>query len=318
MTRHHIARLVLFSATVSLASCVTPRPRVEPVRPTSETAIRVGLGNGRVQLVDLEDYVTGSVLAEADLRNLAPAAARRVAEVQAILARTYALANKGRHSHEGFDLCATTHCQVYRAPDDTPAGVRAVVVAATRATTGLVVTHQGRAINAVFHADCGGHTSDATIPWGGPTPSYLRGISDPFCVRDSPAPWQFEVDATQLAAALNEDPRTRVGATLAEIEIAEYDAAGRAVEVVLWGTRTRRVRGEELRAILTTRFGMLTIRSTRLSVARVGARFVFRGSGFGHGVGLCQRGAAARARLGHTPHDILTHYYPGAALTRYH
>ena len=43
-----------------------------------------------------------------------PAAVARIFEVQTVLARTYAVAHLGRHQKDGFDLCDTTHCQLYQ------------------------------------------------------------------------------------------------------------------------------------------------------------------------------------------------------------
>jgi stage II sporulation protein D len=52
--------------------------------------------------------------------------------------------------------------------------------------------------------------------------------------------------------------------------------------------------------------------STRMSITRSGSTYVFEGTGFGHGVGLCQAGAAARARRGDTTEAILAAYFTGA------
>ncbi len=306
--------------TVLVSACVSPRPRLDPTGPI-DTTVQIGLAEGGdVVTLPLERYVTGSVLAEADFRGLDPDSARRVAAVQAILARTYALANTGRHAHEGFQLCATTHCQVYRPAEQFPDALTALVVESVRATAGLVMSHNGRPINAVFHADCGGGTSDASVPWGGSVPPYLRGIADPFCIRDDPTPWRFEAERSAVILALAADDRTSVGSEIAEIQVTEQDPAGRAVQVRLLGIdgQSVTVRGETFRSALVARFGLRSIKSTRFSIVDAGDHFVVEGRGFGHGVGLCQRGAAARAQDRHSPEDILTHYYPGALLTRYH
>ena len=307
--------------TVVVASaCVSPRPRVDPPTPL-DTAVQVRLpDSGDVVTLPLERYVIGSVLAEADFRGLDTGSARRVAQVQSILARTYALANIGRHEHEGFQLCATTHCQVYRPVEQFPEALTALVVESVRATAGLVMSHDGRPINAVFHADCGGGTSDASVPWGGLVPPYLRGTADAFCIRDDPPPWHFEAERSEVLTALDTDDRTSVGSEIAHIQVTELDPVGRAVRVRLEGVdgRSVTVRGETFRSALVERFGFRSIKSTRFSIVDAGDHFVIEGRGFGHGVGLCQRGAAARAKDRHSPEEILTHYYPGALLTRYH
>lgn len=313
-------RSLLVLMTVMVSACVSPRPRVDPTGPP-DTIVQIGLPDGGgVVTLPLERYVIGSVLAEADFRGLDQDSARRVAEVQSILARTYALANAGRHSHEGFQLCATTHCQVYRPAEQFPDAVTALVIESSRATAGLVMSYDGRPINAVYHADCGGGTSDASVPWGGSVPPYLRGIADSFCIRDDPTPWRFEGERSAVLLALDADDRTSVGSEIAEIQVIEQDPAGRAVQVRLRGIdgQSVTVRGETFRSALVAGFGQRSIKSTRFSIIDAGDHFVVEGRGFGHGVGLCQRGAAARARDRHSPNDILTHYYPGARLTRYH
>ena len=234
--------------TVVVSACVSPRPRVDPTPPL-DTTVQIGLPEGGgVVMLSLEHYVIGSVLAEADFRGLDPDSARRMAEVQSILARTYALANLGRHAHEGFQLCATTHCQVYRPAEQFPDALTALVFESVRATAGLVMSYNGRPINAVFHADCGGGTSDASVPWGGSVPPYLRGIADTFCIRDHPTPWRFEAERSAVLLALGADDRTSVGSEIAEIQVTEQDPAGRAVQVRLQGIdgQSVTVRGEDI------------------------------------------------------------------------
>ena len=311
----------LVLAALLTSSCITPRPHVPPATPPISTTgtLRVQEGSlqGAIQDIPLEEYVRGSLLAEANLSGLDPVVALRVARVQAILARTYALANRGRHAHEGFDLCSTTHCQVYRPVGYVPVGLVRLADEATAATTGLVVTYDEQPINAVFHANCGGHTSDADVVWRGRTPTFLHGVPDAFCLSEAPAAWQFETDEQALRRALNRHRHTAVGSSLNALSIIDHDDAGRAARVALHGDRRTVVRGEQLRAVLTEQFGPNSIRSTKFSVRRVGDRFVFEGLGFGHGVGLCQAGAAARALAGHSPQAILQHYYPGTSLQRH-
>jgi stage II sporulation protein D len=314
-TRHIVP---IFLGLLVGTSCIANRPRLDP-KPPSDPLVRIELApEGAVVTVDVEEYVVGSILAEADIRGLDADAAERVARVQAILARTYALANRQRHAHEGFDLCSTTHCQVYRPPDTLSKDNLDLAASAAQATAGLVITNEGLPINALFHADCGGSTSDAAVAWGGPTPPYLRAIGDAFCLRETPTTWRFTLDGADLLGALNHDQRTRVGAHLDALETTEEDRAGRVVSVVIRGERTVSVRGEKLRQVLTGRFGPHSIRSARFSVERRGDQFVFEGRGWGHGIGLCQRGASARARAGHAAAEIFHHYYPGTSLTQYY
>ena len=325
VTRRALAlRLLPALAGLLAGGCASNRPVRLPGsfdaagRDPDGAGLRIRLANGRVANLKMDDYVSGAVLAEAALRGLDPQTAAAVAEVQAIVSRTYALANRQRHAHEGFDLCATTHCQVYRPVSSWPAPLAQMATSAAQSTSGAVITYAGRPINAVFHADCGGHTSAAATAWRGDSPPYLRGLPDGYCARDGSAPWRAEVSVSAVRRALNRDDATSIGRRLDAVEVTERDAAGRAVKVTLRGARTVAVRGEQLRSAINAGLGEHAIRSTRFNVRRSGRALLFEGRGFGHGVGLCQTGTMARARSGHSPLDIIAHYYPGTAVSNIH
>ena len=278
--------------------------------PDAPLRVRLGGPGSPVTEVPLEEYVRGAVHTEVSLGGLPRDAALRMAEVQSILARTYALANRHRHETEGFDLCATTHCQVFRTAPSDRADIESLVADAVERTRGLVVVHQGEVVNALFHADCGGATSAAETVWGGHTPPYLRGVDDPYCRKRPARPWSVTLAASEAHEALNRHPHTHVGDTLRGIEVTERDAAGRAVRIRIDGERTLSVRGETFRTALMRTLGPRAVRSTRLEIRHVGGEYVLSGTGYGHGVGVCQIGALAQARAGRAAADILAHYYP--------
>ncbi len=262
----------------------------------------------------LEDYVAGVVAGELAVGALEADVAPRMLALQAIVARTWAAANRGRHAREGFDFCATTHCQVVRAERDILSANRPLIDRAVRDTAGQVLMAAGRPIDAVFHSDCGGATSGAESVWGGPGLPYLQPVADGTCARDPASAWTYRTTRELARTALNARERTAVGGRLHDIRVLERDGSGRATLVALDGERSPLVRGEELRAALTRQFGARSIRSPRFSITREGEALVFAGRGFGHGVGLCQRGALARLRAGASVEDVLLAYYRGARL----
>ena len=282
--------------------------------PGADLRVRLGGPGNPITEIPLEDYVRGAVHTEVSLGGLPRDAAMRMAEVQSILARTYAVANRQRHAAEGFGLCATTHCQVFRTAPSDNEDVESLVAEAVERTRELVVVHQGHVVNALFHADCGGATSAAETVWGGHTPAYLRGVDDPYCQMPRPRPWSVTLGASEALAALNRDRNTHVGNALHDIEVVDRDAAGRATRIRLDGERTTSVRGETFRTVLMRTLGPRAVRSTLLEIQHVGSEYVLSGTGFGHGVGVCQIGALARARAGHDPADILAHYYPDTSV----
>jgi stage II sporulation protein D len=312
-------RACLPVALLITAAACAPATRVEGpgADPALPASVRVRLpdaGGAAIRRVPIEDYVQGVILSE-----FAPAsgevdAVRRMYEVQAVISRTYAAAHAGRHAAEGFDLCATTHCQLYE-----PARLRTSRWAtaarqAAAATAGLVLWYGRAPASALFHSDCGGRTSDATSVWGGDALPYLASVVDDGPAAQVHASWSYEVDREALRRALNAHPPTAVGASLTAIEVVERDAAQRIRRIRLRGAREVVVRGEDVRTALTRAFGPRSVKSTRFEIRRRGDTFTLEGRGFGHGVGLCQTGAYAHARAGAQLRDILTRYYPGTRL----
>lgn len=318
-----LGRIVISCLVVSLSStsvgCVGPAHQapasgVARASASVSATVRIRVGN-RVQRVPLETYVVGTALSEFTPIGESPAVAQRILEVQSVIARTYAIAHLGRHSADGFDLCATTHCQVYEPSRVTTSRFSSAAQRAARETAGQVLFYENRPAQALFHADCGGHTADAHEVWGGDAVSYLRGDDDALPA-GTHRTWEFVVDEPALRKALNGDARTAVGRRLEGLRVASRDDSGRAAEFELRGEANKRVRGDALRAVLSRVFGVRSMMSTRLSIERDGSRYRFAGTGFGHGVGLCQVGAAARARRGDALATILTAYYPGSRLSR--
>ncbi len=296
---------------------VTSDPSERPaLRAPAHVRVRLG-ASGPVRQVRFEEYVQGAVLSEFSPGTAPPEVASRMLQLQAIVARTYAIAHLGRHAREGFDLCATTHCQLYAPPRGAASRWSAAASTAARHTASAVLWFGTSPASAVYHADCGGHTSAARDVWGGTAAyPYLVAIADEGAARTAHASWTFTARAGDLLAALNKDARTRVGRQLSAIAVVQRDAGGRAALVVLRGEREPLVRGEELRDVLNRAFGARAIRSTRFSLAREENSFVFSGAGYGHGVGLCQAGALARLRAGAGPEQVLAQYYPGTRLVR--
>jgi stage II sporulation protein D len=307
-------RIGVVVAGTAFASCGAPPLRGPQGRGhTVPSHVRVRTG-GRIVSVPLEEYVLGSVLAEVTPLNESPATVERIYEVQAVLARTYAASHGGRHQVEGFDVCDTAHCQLYEPDRIRTSRFVAAAREAARRTSGTVLEFAHQPAETLFHADCGGHTAAADAVWGGPPVPYLLPETDnvPSATHRS---WQSVFSVDELRAALNRDRRSQVGATLKAIDVTLRDGSGRAEQVLITGDQRRVLRGEDLRAIVGETLGDRAIQSTRFSVVSTGRSYVFQGTGFGHGVGLCQVGAAARARRGDSLETIFGAYFRGATLT---
>lgn len=305
--------------TVSAACALeTPTLTIGSPRRIAPKVVRVRVAEGgrtTVRHVPLEEYVHGTIISE-----FAPAAGDtavvgRMLQVQAVISRTYALSHLGRHGRDGYDLCATTHCQLFE-----PSRLRTsrwvpTAADAVRKTSGMVLLFDREPASALFHADCGGHTSTSVAIWGGVPRAYLRATVDDGPAERAHSTWRYETTLDAIRVALNADARTAIGARLDDLTVIERDAAGRATRVRLKGRQTREVNGEVLRDALTRAFGVRTIKSTWFEIRKQRTSFVFEGRGFGHGVGLCQAGALARIEAGTSPSAVLLRYFPGTRLT---
>jgi SpoIID/LytB domain protein len=259
--------------------------------------------------VELENYVRGVLAAESSVETELEAL-----KAQAIVSRTFALKNLQRHKQDGYDFCSLTHCQryVHQLADHN----KALILRASDESSGQVLRDERNQIADVyFHAACGGRTTNLEAVWGAPSPSYLRSVADDYCTTMSHKRWSQKIPTKDLLRALQSDERGNVGTQLENIIITKRDASGRAEFITLEGARRKQVRGWELALIVNRVLGWNMLKSARFDVTRTGNGFVFRGSGFGHGLGLCQEGAHVMARRGMSARQIVAHYLPGAKLT---
>jgi stage II sporulation protein D len=250
------------------------------LRPTHDTV-------SAINIVDLEDYLL-SVL-PSEMPSTWPAGAL---QAQAIAARSYAVANLGKHAKDGYDLRATTDDQVYN-------GVASEHQAsndAVAATNGLVIKHEGKPISAFFHSTSGGCTELSENVWSRPLP-YLKSVID----YDDNSPhfsWMRKVSCDDFEKAFTKD----VGQVLAVIVISRT-AANRVKDAMIVGSQnTTVVSGNAIRLALK-------LPSSNFNIGYEENSYTFAGRGFGHGLGMSQYGARALAEQGYNAAQILAYYY---------
>ena len=301
----------------------------KPYRGVVEVFARGG-GLTAVNQVALEAYVAGVVSAEMGRRTDAEHAAL---EAQAIVTRSYFLANRGKFAAEGYDLRATVTDQAYGGVDaETSEGWRAV-----RGTTGLMLTFDGEPVTPFYHSTCGGST--ASPPESFRTVRarpYLRPVSDrrpgggDYCNISPRYRWTVEWDGSQLRDILRRTAPAVLGIEasmvdqIRDIRVQRTGPSGRAVEVrVRVGHGEMPISGPDMRAALLQPDGRILGSTVLQLAANHGADGVVRrvtahGAGWGHGVGMCQWGAVGRARAGQDFETILTTYFPGAIVERWY
>jgi len=291
-----LAQRAAFGGTqnVNERSTLNPEPRT----------VRVGItgprGGYAVITMPTETYVARVLAGEAARDSRPPAL-----EALAITIRTFALANRGRHRADGFDLCDQTHCQVVRA-------ATAVTEHAAEATTGRVLLRDGAPASVYYTASCGGRTEIPSHVWpGAEDPPFLPSREDEAC-QGEPA-WSAEIQDTDLLRALRASGFRGDG--LREVRIASRNASGRVARLRLDGLRPEQISGQDFRVAVGRTLGWQHIKSTTFELSRHGRLYRFSGRGSGHGVGMCVIGSARLAERGVSAEAILALYFPGLEIS---
>ncbi|MDP1919176.1 MAG: SpoIID/LytB domain-containing protein [Myxococcales bacterium] len=261
-------------------------------------AMEVSLEGGALRLintVDVEAYLPSVV--QAELSGGPPAAL----EAQAVVSRTFALTGRNRHARAGYHLCDLTHCQWYRGLEaDAPAAAAAV-----KKTKGQVLLVGGIGLKpAFFHSSCGGHTSTSSDIFheAGAGPAIADATKDGAACKGAPDfAWTWEADRVELAKAVGSKPEGDAFVPLAR------DKAGRVLEVSVFG---KRMDGAEFGSRIGRAFGWQTLKSLKVTASEVENTVTFKGTGMGHGVGLCQHGTLALAAKGWDAKKLLLRYFP--------
>jgi stage II sporulation protein D len=251
-----------------------------------------------VVTMPVESYVERVVASESGIADGAESM-----RALAIVVRSFALHET--HGHADYDLCDSTHCQLLHWGSNGERGAQAH--AATLATGGETLWFHGQRALAYFGKDCGGRTASPAEIWPHAKPvSYLPSQPDRFCTRDGGREWASEITRAELTSALAAHGLAAPG--WQNITIARRGESGRAVTLRLDNTE---VGADEFRLAVGESLGWNKIPSTWFEVSRQGDSFAFHGRGWGHGVGLCQKGAAAMAQQGRPAGEILKQYFPG-------
>ena len=252
-----------------------------------------------VVTMPVENYVERVVASESGAADSAESM-----KALAIVVRSFALHES--HGHADYDLCDSTHCQLLHWGSNGHRGAQAH--AATLATSGETLWFHGQRALAYFGKDCGGRTASPAEIWPHAEPvSYLPSQPDRFCTRDGGREWASEITRADLTAALAAHGLAAPG--WHNIAISRRGESGRAVTLKLDNTE---VGADAFRLAVGESLGWNKIPSTWFEVSRQGDSFAFHGRGWGHGVGLCQKGAAIMAQQGRSADEILRQYFPGA------
>jgi SpoIID/LytB domain protein len=255
-----------------------------------------------------------------------------------------------REDHELFDVCADDHCQRYQGITKIESEQAEEAI---RETRGIVITHQDEICDARYSKACGGITEDFDTAWDNKRVPYLRSISDasvphrPVTTEEEASAWilsnpeaycgtkderllekilpdfdretkgffrwRVETSRTELEEILREKSGFDLG-TLQEIVPLRRGPSGRISRLRIVGSKRSVVVGKELE--IRRWLSRSHLYSSAFIVKEEAERFVFHGAGWGHGVGLCQIGAAVMATRGFSAGEILKHYFRGVTIQK--
>ncbi|NET45267.1 SpoIID/LytB domain-containing protein [Okeania sp. SIO2B3] len=291
-----------------------------------------------VNNVPIETYIRGVVPHE--LGAWPPKASL---EAQAILARTYALRNLHRFVADNYELCANTHCQVYKGLDVYPETDEAVA-----ATRGKVLTYEDELIDAVYFAVSGGVTADFNDLWNGTERPYLRPVVDSAnniwdLSTNSLADEQNFRKFMSLQTGFNEEgwiefrwrevvslpgivsylksyfrekksPFAQIE-TVKNVEVTERSLAGRVLKMTVETDKgIIELNKDEVQNAFWVPWSTLFYLDPIYKPDQTLWGYSFVGGGFGHGVGFSQKGSIKLAELGWSSDRILSFYFPGTEI----
>ncbi len=254
-----------------------------------------------VNHVPLEDYLRGVLSKEAP--DYWPEEALKAI---AIAARTYALYQRFTKESGPYDVTGDVMSQDYGGRSRE----KAATTHAVKATANLIVLYEGKPFPTFYHSTCGGMTEHARVMGPYDLEPLRGGIVCTLCAASPFYAWRRRLTKADVAWALRNSPYGSIG-TVNEMEVTRRTASGRAEAVTIRGAlRTLKLTGYDVRSL----FGFDRIRSPLFSIVPNDEGFIIEGHGWGHGVGLCQWGAAELARRGFSAREILAFYYPHTEL----
>ena len=304
--------------------------------------IEVSVANGGFTLVNevnLEEYLYSVVPSEMML-----SFPDEALKAQAVIARSFALYRTQYvrpHREDGFDLCDSQHCQVYKgASNEWEKTTRAV-----DETRGEVLYSNEKITSPLYHSNCGGHTQSSKDLKGWGDVEYLTGVVDaskqvvfptspldlekwiksqPSAYCSTPASgnkaefrWFRVIPINLLQDKINRHKKID---SIKSIIILKRNPSGHVHSVMVSGTQDTLLieKEHEIRRLL----GLGPLRSnlfwieTKLTGTGVPQEFIIYGGGWGHGVGMCQSGAGGMARRGASYQEILKHYYKNTEIRK--
>ncbi|MCK9218310.1 MAG: SpoIID/LytB domain-containing protein [Firmicutes bacterium] len=307
---------------------------------------------GVINALPFECYLYGVVPCE-----IYPSWDKEALKAQAVAARNYAMLNINRHKNDGFDLCNTQHCQVYKGYDVEETSTNKAV----DETKGRLLFYKDELVQTYYHSSSGGHTENSENVWNEALP-YIKGVDDRYGLGSPNDEWIAELEKPVIEEKLKQNA-IDIGKVI-DINVSDVSEFGRVKELKISGTKnTETLNKEKARLVLGTsilkstwyevstesdlnifemnkkdtavkRPAELNIISANgksmpipkgnniyikglfedRKVATIPNIYIFKGKGWGHGLGMSQYGAKGMAEEGYDYKEILEYYYKDSIL----
>lgn len=226
-----------------------------------------------------------------------------------------------QEDHKYFDVCADDHCQRYQG---ITRQVSPLVEQAVNETRGEALKDKdGNVCDARFSKCCGGKSELFSTCWQDTDYDYLQSVDDEFCNTTDSAvlklvlndydqktidfhDWIVAYSQSEVSSLFEKKTQLGVG-IIQDIIPLKRGASGRISLLRVVGSLKTVEIGKEL--MIRKAFSESHLYSSAFEVIKEGDSFTLKGCGWGHGVGLCQIGAACMSVKGYDYKQILSHYY---------
>ena len=287
-----------------------------------------------IQRINFDNYLEGVLPHE-----IGPNSPLEALKAQAVIARTWAIYNSKRFNIDQYHLCITTQCQVYKPPSFKNVKVQKAI----NDTSNLIMTYGNKPINSFYHGSNGGIAAGASESWEIINYPYLESSVDgsDALIKNFKLPlsnenalinfldfdkkdfygdnhhlfrWERKIPSTLINDKLITNKIISPQSNFEDISVSSRGFSGRAITVEIKikdSNESILIEKDKIRRILNF------LPSTLFTINKINDDlWLFKGGGFGHGVGLSQSGAIEMAELGFTYEQILNHYYPGTKIQK--
>lgn len=274
-----------------------------------------------INVIDVEDYLTSVISSEMNAN-----ASLQFLKSHAVISRSWAYARMFNYSHHTlYDVCADDHCQRYQ-------GIGRITNTnakrAVRETIGEVLTYDGKICDARYSKCCGGKTELFSTCWEDEDKPYLVCKDDPYCDTNDREilsqvlnsydletadfyKWNVHYSNEELDALLHKNINIPIGSHPKLTPVA-YGCSGRIKRLRITTDQSEHIVEKELairRALSDSH-----LKSSAFTIEQTPDGITLHGRGWGHGVGLCQIGAAVMGSKGFSYKEILQFYYPNTEI----